>query len=142
MAKREKYAISLALGIACAGLAYLLPEIGHRVLLSADKLASLRGGYIISDGDQLHGCSDCLRNVDCEDIQCSPCMHGEDERYCKGKTSDMDEVEACYIVVDPETSCSYSGDLFGTDCTVDIYSDASCTTLVAKDQTLSTWHCD
>ncbi len=127
--------------VVAIGLAYLPPAGGHDMMLSESRLASLCGRYIMHESDT---CSSCMTDVDCEDIQCSVCYNGDtgEQQYCEGKAGDTDHVEACYRVSDPESSCSYSGDAFGTECSVDEYSDAACTTLIQTGLAMETYNCD
>ena|GEM_PF-3778839 len=123
------------------GLACLLPAGGHDMVLSEHRLASLCGRYILLESDS---CSSCMTDVDCEDMQCSVCYNADtgEQQYCEGNTGDTDHVEACYAVIDPDSSCSYSGDAFGTECNVSTYSDASCSTLTGTNVPFETYNCD
>ncbi|UCE47316.1 MAG: hypothetical protein JSU94_17695 [Phycisphaerales bacterium] len=139
--RKPKWSDYALLGAVVAiGLVYLLPAGGHDMVLSESRLASLCGRHLLHEADT---CSSCMTDVDCEDIQCSICYNWEGEqKYCEGNTGETDHVEACYAVSDPDSSCSYSGDPFGTTCNVDAYSDASCATLIEAGASFETKNCD
>ena len=124
------------------GFALIFTDSGQIRTLSDTQLVKLRGGAILcTEGCEGSYC-ECTAH-DCEDMECSPCVSGENDYYCKGNDGDGADVTDCWKT-DTESDTCTTGDRNTTNCEVDRYSstDSSCSgTPVAYDETFQGENC-
>lgn len=124
--------ISLVLPVVAAIVILLASSSSGKIkVLSTAELASLNGGYILCCDGGMDSYCDCIPDIPCKHIQCSPCYDSETLElfYCEGVDTDTTEVELCFETISSGDSCSYGASgAEDTGCDVDSYTDDGCDT--------------